>query len=439
MAGIKSDSREFRKTLREDRNILSEETAWTDQERVHLDTYDFRQEADTAPIADFLDTLWFADLNFCKDQQEAIFQRTIMMAMINRHRLIFSDKNRPMGLPKSVLMFSVDAMWNCAPMPTRKYEKKADRSKGEPNIFTTLPKPDLCVSFHTCEIIDSALWKLLLPETQHLICYEGIDENNDSRAFGFLFVEAKRSRLQPDDNIALHQALNDASQALHNIYEFFKEAELTPMFFERVRVFSATTSEKGVILRIHRAVELPEDTELSTERIVPTYPLQFEHQVYESLHGENFNRSKVVEAFERIIKGYGENQLLKLLQIAAASVKKKANDAWRNREMVPFPTAFCDYRYGQFGQPGRGSRRPTPAFSTSRPASSVSMAPPSQPRSRQESFTSDTTEVIDKAEEQNTLRHGIEGHSQGPKGYQKRVQSTASAMHNDNLSKKRRT
>jgi hypothetical protein len=67
MAGIKSDSRDFRKTLTEDRNVFFEETRWTDPEWAHLDTYYSGREADEASIADFLDRLWLADLGFGRD------------------------------------------------------------------------------------------------------------------------------------------------------------------------------------------------------------------------------------------------------------------------------------------------------------------------------------------------------------------------------------
>ncbi len=149
MAGIKSDNPDFRDTLTEDRNVFSEETRWPDPEWAHLNSYQSDLEADEASIDDFLNRLWLADLGFCKDQQEAIFQRTVMMAMINRHRLIFTGNKRPTELPESDLMFSVEATWNCPPMPTRRYMKKADMNKEEPKTFATMPKPDLCVSFRT--------------------------------------------------------------------------------------------------------------------------------------------------------------------------------------------------------------------------------------------------------------------------------------------------
>ncbi|KAK5217594.1 hypothetical protein LTR47_011858, partial [Exophiala xenobiotica] len=203
------------------------------------------------------------------------------------------------------------------------------------------------------KIVDPDFWTTLLPTTQGIICYEGIrDLNNEAtRAFGFFFVEAKRSWLWPDDETALNQALNDASLALHNIYEFFREAEQIADFFARVRVFSATASEKGIIIRAHWARKLPENTKVLKPRIDPRYPLQFQHQIYQSFMYDSFDRLKVVEAFERIMVGYGQEQLLPLLKTAAERVRVKASDAYEKRGQIPWENFFNDYRYGQSGKP----------------------------------------------------------------------------------------
>lgn len=65
---------------------------------------------------------------------EALFQRTIMMSLIARHRWIYNGN----ATKPSVLDFSVQELWSCPPMPTRAYRM------GE--IFLTQPKPDLAVS-----------------------------------------------------------------------------------------------------------------------------------------------------------------------------------------------------------------------------------------------------------------------------------------------------
>ncbi|KAL9083589.1 MAG: hypothetical protein Q9165_008458 [Trypethelium subeluteriae] len=447
MGSIAPNSSEFRTALRLDRKVLLDETKWSDPEWEYLKKYDFGQKADEDSITHFLDKLWQADLDFCRDQQEALFQRTIMMAMINRHQLIFAGIKMPSKLPERALMFSVEATWSCPPMPTRKYERKVVRNKAEPKTFTTLPKPDLCVSFRTCRIIDSDDWELLPPETQHLICYEGIanEKSEGDRAFGFFFVEAKRSRLPPDDGVALCQVLNDASQALHNMYEFFREAEQTSVFFDHVRVFSATTSEQGVIIRVHWASKLPDDP---FKRIVPDYPLQFEHQTYMSFRGTDFDRLGVVRVFESVMVGYGERRLLKLLQTAAAKVKEKVRCAWQNRERVPISQAFNDYRYGQIGMPSsRATSRPqTPAIVGTRPAAANPMPPPNRSPSMRASPTSAKPELMDRDREERTpLSQGFAKlqtnplASQSSVGQQTSPREITPTKQGDNPKKKRKT
>ena len=164
MAGITSNGGDFRKTLTEDRNVVAKGTVWTDTEWFFLNSYQSSKEADESSVADFLDKLWREDLDFFRDQKEAIFQRTVMMAMIHRHQLTFARNKRPADIPESALMFSVEAPWTCPPMSTRRYEKKADRNKEEPGTFAPLPKTDLCVSFRAPKIVDSDLWSILPPK-----------------------------------------------------------------------------------------------------------------------------------------------------------------------------------------------------------------------------------------------------------------------------------
>ncbi|KAL9111902.1 MAG: hypothetical protein Q9227_003752 [Pyrenula ochraceoflavens] len=452
MGGISAYSSEFEKTLEEDRNVLLKETKHQDPEWAYLEQYQINRDADEASVADFLDRLWSADLSFCKNQQEAIFQRTAMMNMINRHHLIFLDNKMLNELSESPLMFSVEAPWDCPPMPTARFKRalintNSDRNDKEPKIYTTAARPDLCISFRTSTIISPDLWKKLPQKTQHLICYEGIKENKKDRAFGFFFVEAKRSGAEPDDKIALIQALNSASQALHNIHEFFKEAEEIAAFFKHVRVFSATTSEKGAIIRVHRAVELPTDTELCFNRVVEDYPLQFEYQIYKSFAGENFSRLEVIQAFEKIIKGYGEKQLLVLLRQAEVNVRKKAFSAWKNSHTIPLETAFNDYRYGQSGKPGSNisSKAQTPAVGDSRRGSSMSMPPPNVSRSIRERYKSDEAEINSQASGESTLGQGGTGfqvdafNSQHSKSSGRRGRAISPAKQHESPRKKRKT
>ncbi|KAL9105849.1 MAG: hypothetical protein Q9227_009057 [Pyrenula ochraceoflavens] len=338
MASIKPGTTEFETALEVDRNVCVEESERDDAELTALESYQPREEADQGLVAAFLENLWLADLRFCENQQEPLFQRTVMMSMISRHRLIFDPEKTVEKAAKSTLMFSVEAVW------TYKWARA--------------------------------------------------------------------------------QALNDASQALHNLHEFFKEAEQTSVFFDRVRVFSATASQKGVILRVHWAEELPADNEATSDRVDPDYPLCFKYQNFKSFRDKEFERSKVNEAFERIMIGYGQNQLFGLLKEAAGKLKAKCKRAYTDPKN--YKSHFNDYRYGQSGKPGARGKRPTSAVTgTSRPATSTPIRPPSPHESRQKSGTAAMTRAIGQG------TAGFQIHDlddpQGTKGARKRTRGASPA------------
>jgi hypothetical protein len=178
--------------------------------------------------------------------------------MIDRYRLFYGYQDTT---EQSVLEFAVETAWTCVPMPTH-----AERRKEK---FLTSPKPDLAVGFCRENLFQNCDWDSFPKETQKIICYEGDELPNDDRAFYFLTIEAKHNFKNVDDPIALNQCLNNASQALHNMYEFFKEAdrdiredvkvkedEYTKKFFERVCFFSVVAVAGAIKIRIHRACYL---------------------------------------------------------------------------------------------------------------------------------------------------------------------------------------
>ncbi|KAA6406545.1 MAG: hypothetical protein FRX48_09710 [Lasallia pustulata] len=150
--------------------------------------------------------LWYQDQAKCNygSSNEALYQRTIMMSMIARHCLIYERK---------LLDFSVEETWTCPPMPTRAYNDNGS--------FLTQPKPDLAVCFRRQALIPDATWYGLPKATRRLACYENIGETGGERIFHFCAIEAKKGRTAITDDIGKRQSLNNASQALHNMFEFF--------------------------------------------------------------------------------------------------------------------------------------------------------------------------------------------------------------------------
>ncbi|KAL9116838.1 MAG: hypothetical protein Q9187_006633, partial [Circinaria calcarea] len=166
---------------------------------------------------------WQMDMEECQRSGEATFQRTIMMEIINRHKL------------GDYLKYSCESTWTCQPMP-RTISKDFDRM--------TMPTPDLAVSFKTSALID-ALRLNRLSQWMSLICPESLKENKVDRAFHFFSLEAKNAQMASQSNVALRQNFNVASLALHNMYMVMRKANMEDVFFKDVRFFSATATSSG--------------------------------------------------------------------------------------------------------------------------------------------------------------------------------------------------
>ena len=271
----------------------------------------------------FQQEVWKLDKVKCGNDNEALFQRTLMMSMIDRHRLFFNKAT----MLQDRYDYSVEKPWDCPPMPTTAIPT------GDPLLRR--PKPGLCVSFRLDEVVPSDLLIHMPAATGALIVFES---GPMERAFPFFTMEAKKAFTSLDDPAALNQSLNNASKALHNMYEFFREAGDEATFFNKVRFFSAAAISKGVNVRIHRAVE-------TSERIVPLYALRFEYEEFMRIDESDFQRNKVVDVFENIIWGYGL-ELFDLLHEAAKAVAEK----FKNNSNLAQERDEVYYRHGQTGR-----------------------------------------------------------------------------------------
>jgi len=296
--------------------------------------------------------LWILDQAKCNlGSNEALFQRTLMMSLIARHWFIYERE----ATNQRCLDFSVEEPWSCPPMPTRAYWLGT--------TYLTQPKPDLAVCFRRQALIPDYLWNKLPIATKRLACYENAGEIAETRVFHFFTIEAKKALKSADDNVGKRQGLNNASQALHNMFEFFRDAgqQHENIFFTKVRFFSVVASTEGLTIRIHRATREPEDG-LDQGFIIPEYPLRFEYRELYRFQKDNFDRKTVLKTFEQILIGYGVSELRHLLHDAAKALMKKLEndlDGMRAREKDEF------YRYGQTSI-APGSRLYTPAASVDR-------------------------------------------------------------------------
>ena len=238
-----------------------------------------------------------------------------MISLIARHTLLYQQgTGKTQGLD-----FSVEELWQCPPIPS----KAVWRVREEKAFFLTQPKPDLSLCFNRVSVIPDQMWKVLPPATRALACFENMNWGA-SRVFHFLTVEAKKAMTDIDADKAKFQSLNNASQALHNMYEFFSDAGSghKNAFFDNVKFFSVVANRKGMLVRIHRALEIPKDAD--PESLImpdqPQYRLRFEYEEFTRLDGVNkYSRERVFKIFKKILK-YAVEGLGEMIKAAAAAL-----------------------------------------------------------------------------------------------------------------------
>ena len=314
----------------------------------------FLQE--TAEQKQFCEHLWRRDkAKLSPDSSEAIFQRTLMVSLIARHFLIYEKEVNGQQL----LDFSAEEPWTCLPMPSRALWNAGPGLDVDEKLLTQ-PKPDLAVCFKRKAMIQHGLWRSLPEATKALACFEN-ENSGMSRIFHFLAVEAKNATTSLEDPKALYQSLNNASQALNNFYEFFQDAgpPHRQIFFDKIRFFSVVANTQGILVRIHRAIEIPQDAS-HLELVMPDRPeyrLNFEYREFARLTGEDgFTRERVIEVFRKMLK-YGVDELSVWISAAAKDLLKKLEKnlvGYQARGKVGF------YRHGQ---PSPKTSRNTPRTS----------------------------------------------------------------------------
>lgn len=295
------------------RNVQLDESQLLDPRQDHiLSTLPQDQAWETDEESKTYETLWALDESNCMGQSnEAIFQRTIMMNLIARHCLIYRrDISRP-----RLLEISVEEFWTCAPAPSRAFVESE-------SSLLTKPKPDLAISFCRDRLLPDLSWISLPVATQSLASYENLRIPARRKVFHFLTIEAKKGMTSTADSTALLQNLNNASQSLYNMYEFFREAgsDHEQEFFEKVRFFSVVATTEGLTFRIHRATRVTEEA----DKVTDGYPLQFLYRVFKRLYlGINYNRDAVLSILKPILLAYAEETLFKLLKAAAEAIREK--------------------------------------------------------------------------------------------------------------------
>jgi len=250
---------------------------------------------------------WAVDFAKCERSNEPVFQRTIMMDIINRH-----------GLADS-LDWICESEWTCNRMP-RKMKPGA--------VEVVMPKPDLAVAFKTSSLIND-FQMIDLGDFRSHMCPENFKLDKEDRAFHFFSIEAKDKKAASANEIANNQNFNTASQALHNIYRFMAKSGKLDIFYEKVRFYSVVATSAGFQLRVHRA------TELSKGLILPDYPLGFHFDEICSMTGR-YTKGKVVHIVGNILVEYGIKILKPILEdtvdIVLANLDKERQKSSSNRK-----------------------------------------------------------------------------------------------------------
>ncbi|MCJ1405390.1 hypothetical protein MMC11_008618 [Xylographa trunciseda] len=240
---------------------------------------------------------WKTDLLKCSISDEALFQRTIMMEAIDRHKL------------GKYLDYMCESLWTCTRLPR----------KNDTSLFRlALPKPDIAVAFKL-EAVFSEADLPILGNLLGVVCPESSKkEGSCDRAFPFFSMEVKGSQTVSGEPIANRQNFNNSSQALFNIYKFMRKAGRENIFLEKVRFYSAIATTSSFHVRVHRAVKVEKKHQIESD-----YPLgyRFDH-VFKSVQKE-YTRGEVSGIIKNILFEYGVKILLPILKDAADDVLEK--------------------------------------------------------------------------------------------------------------------
>ncbi|KAF2189117.1 hypothetical protein K469DRAFT_684366 [Zopfia rhizophila CBS 207.26] len=212
----------------------------------------------------------------------------------------------------SILDYVCKVPWIAKPVPTK------DRS-----VEIVEPVPDLAVAFRTISIKNEKY----LPELRSLrthMCPEGVVDDSCERAFPFFSVEVKGKR--GDIEVAKKQNLITASQALYNMYLFIKETDYINVFFDQVRFFSVAAAGNYFEIRVHRAVEVEEQLQVTGD-----YPLGYSFDTVFTSSERSYGKSDAAGMVKNILCEYGVKELHGILKKAVEGVLKKFGESKRRK------------------------------------------------------------------------------------------------------------
>ncbi|KAL9124293.1 MAG: hypothetical protein Q9217_006361 [Psora testacea] len=234
----------------------------------YLDDFSFKFDEGKSkinfPIVN--DKYFQADLERCLAKNEAVLQRTIMIHTINRYWMgnIFD--------------------WNC---------------EGQCDDDIKQPKPDLAISFT-------------------LESFTGGEDDSDP------YPPDLEKSLSPDGDAYLAN-LNNASQALNNMYLWMARVQKQQEFFKAVRVFSFVFNAQDLNLRVHRASQLADGN------------LCFRFDQFSPLNG--YTRDQACMLIRTLLTNYGSGELHPLLKDTfVETVKQEVERVQIKRKLIRHET-----------------------------------------------------------------------------------------------------
>ncbi|KAI0967035.1 hypothetical protein F4678DRAFT_483390 [Xylaria arbuscula] len=238
------------------------------------------------------------DLLHCEHSNEAVFQRTAMISIIDRWRL------------NDLFDFNCEGQWSLQGMyPLPSTQGPDDKISG--------PKPDLAVFFNTEALLGSDGFSAPIPPSLESCIFP---DNYPRRCFPFVFIEAKKAF--QDITAAVYANMHSASQALFNIYTWMRKARQTDAFFQHVRLFSIAINAEKMIVRTHRAQALDDRG-----------GLVFLYDELCVLY--RYDRDTICLLIRNILMKYGADELSKILKCTVEEVSKQFVDGTFQDDVLP--------------------------------------------------------------------------------------------------------
>ncbi|KAL9082377.1 MAG: hypothetical protein Q9165_008907 [Trypethelium subeluteriae] len=224
-----------------------------------------------------------ANLLRCLTMNEAVLQRTIMMTISNQHWL---DQK---------FDWNAESQWS---------QKKDSRIPSRLDDEISQPKPDLAISFTRQTFTGFDFSDPIPPALEECISPEGHD-----RCFPFLLMEVKKAA--SDLQEAYLSNLNNASQALYNMYQWMAQANEIKKFEDKIRVFTLVFNAEDMLVRVHRCKQEADGN------------LYFYFEELKSL--VRYSRDEAWVLINSILEDYAAKELHPTLEIAYKAVVKQTD------------------------------------------------------------------------------------------------------------------